>query len=111
MTPTERDYGFKEGKVGRSKVKGARTSAALFPANSQEATIHIYRKAMADNMDKIDFDLYEEHKREFTAKFRAYAQVSIGMELHRGQVYRVRFNGDPQYPKIESIVEEVPKGS
>jgi ribonuclease HI len=109
--PWERDHGFKEGKVGRSKVKGGRSSAALFPANSQEAIIHIYRKSMVSDVDKIDFDLYEQQKCGFSGKFRAYAEITIGMELHRGHAYRVRFNDDPHYPRIENIVEEVPKES
>jgi ribonuclease HI len=107
--PWHRDHGFKEGKVGRSKVKGARTSAVLFPANGQEAIIHVYRKSMVKNVDKIDFDLHEEQQHRFVGKFRAYAELEIGLELHRGHAYRVRFNGDPHYPKIESIVGEVPK--
>lgn len=109
--PWERDYGFKEGKVGRSKVKGARTAAALFPASRQEAIVHIYRKSLVHNVGKIDFDLYGERQHEFVGKFRAYAEIEIGAELHRGHIYRVRFNGDPQYPRIESIVGEVPKES
>jgi ribonuclease HI len=108
--PRKRDFGFKEGKVGRSKVKGAQTSAALFPANGQEAIIHIYRKSMVNQVDKIDFDLYGKQC-GFTGKFRAYAEVEIGVELHRGHVYRVRFNNDPHYPRVESIVGEVPKDS
>jgi ribonuclease HI len=107
--PSECDFGFKEGKVGRSKVKGTRTSAALFPASGQEAIIHIYRTNMVKKVDKIDFDLYAEQNREFAGKFRAYAEGTIGADLHRGHIYRVCFNNDPHYPKIECIVGEVPK--
>jgi len=109
--PLERDYGFKEGKVGRSKARGAGTSAALFPADGQEAIIHIYRTSTISGEDKIDFNLYEEHRHDFAGKYRAYAEVNIGAELHRGHVYRVRFNQNPQYPRIEGIIGEIPKGS
>jgi len=109
--PWERDFGFKEGKVGRSKVRGPGTSAALFPADGQEAIIHIYRTSTISGEDKIDFNLYEEHRHDFAGKYRAYAEVNIGAELHRGHVYRVRFNQNPQYPRIEGIIGEIPKGS
>ena len=108
---TERDFGFKEGKVGRSKLKGVKRSAALLPAEGQEAVIHISRTSMVNRIDKIDFDLYAEDKREFTDKFRAYTDASIAAQLHRGHVYRVRFNRDPNYPRIEWIIEEIPKSS
>jgi ribonuclease HI len=107
--PWERDFGFRHGKVGRSKTKGGRTAAVLFPAKSQEGIIHVYRKNLVGDVDRVDFDLYEEAKRAFTGKFRAYADVRLGLELHRGHVYKVRFNDLPQYPQIELIIEEVAK--
>jgi ribonuclease HI len=109
--PWESDHGFHEGKVGRSKVKGKRTSAALFPAKGQQAIIHIYRTNLVSKVDKIDFDLYSEEKREFTGKFRAYSDAIVASDLHRGHFYRVRFNDDPAYPRIESIVEYLSKES
>jgi len=103
--PLEKDYGFRAGKVGRSKVKGARTSAILFVGKGQEAIIHVYRKTLIQSVDRIDFDLYGETQRGFVGKYRAYAEINIGMEL------RVRFNCDQQYPKIEDVLAEIPIGS
>jgi len=110
-TPWERDYGFKEGKVGKSKMRHGRTAAQLFPAMSQSAIVHIYRKTLVSGIDRIDFDLYSEQARSFVGKFRAYADVTLGLNLHRGHAYRVWFNNDKNYPKIESIAEEIGKGT
>ncbi len=41
--PTETDWGFRGGKVGRSKSKSKRASI-LFPAQGQQEVINIYRK-------------------------------------------------------------------
>jgi ribonuclease HI len=104
--PSETDWGFRPGKVARSKitVKGA---SAPFPASGQEAVICIYRKSSVGKTDhKIFFHIYSEEKRELTGKFRAYAKAAEDGELHRSHFYRVRFNSNPRYPIIESVVEE-----
>jgi ribonuclease HI len=107
--PWERDFGFRGGKVGRSKVKSARASAILFPASGQEAIIHVYRSRLVGGEGKIDFDVYSEAKREFEQKCTGYARLELSAELHRGHVYRVRFNENPQYPVIEEIKLEILK--
>ena len=107
--PWERDYGFRGGKVGRSKVKGGRTLATLFTASGQDAVIHVYRNRIVGGEGRVYFDVYSEEKREFTQKCTAYARLDIAADLHRGHVYRVRFNDNPQYPIIEEIRGEVQK--
>lgn len=107
--PWKRDYGFREGKIGRSKVKQGRTAASLFVAKGQKAVVHAYRKVLVKGVDRIDFDLYDETKATFISKCRAYAELSLGVELQRGHVYKVRFNDVRQYPRIEVIIEEIPK--
>jgi ribonuclease HI len=107
--PWERDFGFRGGKVGRSKVKDARTSATLFAASGQEVVIHIYWSRVVGQQGKVNFNVYSEAKREFMEKYTGYARLDLAAELHRGHVYRVRFNDNPRYPVIEEITEEVQK--
>ena len=108
--PWERDFGFRGGKVGRSNVKGVRTSATLFAASGQEdVVIHIYRSRVVGGEGKIDFGVYSEAKKEFVEKCTGYARLNLAADLHRGHVYRVRFNDNSRYPIIEEIKEEVPK--
>jgi len=105
--PTERDRGYRSGKVGRTnnKVPGAST---LFPAAGQEAVVRVYQTvAFARGENKIKFQLFSETQRDFFEKFVAYAPPEIGATLHRHHVYRVRFNSNAKYPVIEAIVEEL----
>lgn len=106
-SPTETDWGFRAGKVGRSKAKSKRAST-LFPAQGQEVVINIYRKRLPGKTeDKIYFDLFSEADKEFTAKYHAFTTAVIAMDLHRGNCYRVHFNNDPKHPVIESILGHV----
>jgi len=106
-TPLQRDEGFREGKIGRSKFKSPGASV-LFPARGQEARIHVYRSGLVKKTDhKIFFNLYSEERQEFVDKFLAYAKPEQAIDLHRGHSYKVRFNENPRYPLIEFVVEEV----
>jgi hypothetical protein len=80
---------------------------SLFSANGQESIIHIDGTNEAG--DKIVFDLYAQRNRKFTGKFSAHAEANVGADLHRGHFYRVRFNDDAHYPRIERVIQEVPK--
>ena len=105
--PFGTDWGFRPGKIGRSKsvTKGA---SNLFPARGQEIVIRVYRSGfVGKSVHKIFFDLYSEDKKEFAEKFRAYAEPVQAAELHRGHCYRVRFNDNPKYPVIESVIQEL----
>jgi hypothetical protein len=57
--------------------------------------------------NKIRFVVFSEEKRQFLEKCYAYASPEIGVGLHSGHSYRVRFGDKPKYPVIEAIIEEV----
>jgi ribonuclease HI len=105
--PTNVDWGFSTGKIGRSK-NNTKKAARLFPAAGQEPIIRIYHSGIARrNIQIFKFQVYDEAKRDFFEKFEAYAEASIGNELHRMHVYRVRMNDVQRYPKILEILEEL----
>jgi hypothetical protein len=106
-TPSRSDRGFREGKVGRSKVRSP-SASVLFPACGQEVRIYVYRSGLVKRTDhKIFFNLYSEERQEFVGKFLAYAKPEQAFHLHRGHSYNARFNDNPKYPLIEVVVEEV----
>jgi ribonuclease HI len=101
------DRGFRSGKVGRQKIKLA-GAASLFPAKGQVAVISPYRSVVVGKSEnKIRFLLYSDHAQAYVDKHYAYASPEIGLQLHRGHAYRVRFGCEPKYPIIEELVEEV----
>lgn len=105
--PWEIDRGFRPGKVARSKI-AVRGASILFPACGQEAVIWVYRSALPRKAEHtIFFHRFSEEKQEFVDKFRAYANPAQAAELHRSHSYRVRFNSNPQYPVITSVLEQV----
>jgi hypothetical protein len=79
----------------------------LFSANGQEAIIRIGSTNGVGN--NIVFDLYARQNRKFTGKFCAHAEANIAAHLHQGNFYSVRFNNDAHYPRIERVIQEVPK--
>lgn len=104
----DRDYGYSRGVISRSKVKGA---ASRFPANGQSAVIRPYRKNVmrrAAGENKVRFDLYSEQSQSYTESYYAFALPAVAGELHRQNLYRVRFNADPNYPQIDEIIEPIP---
>jgi len=100
-----RDAGYKRGKVSPSKVRGA---AKSFSACGQTVVVRPYRKdAPQRTENKIRFDLYDEATRCFTEKYYAFASDALTADLHRQHLYRVKFDNNPDYPKIEEIIEEI----
>jgi ribonuclease HI len=105
LTPSRVDRGFRQGKIGKSKIKGG--SSTVFPATGQEQLIRVYKTAMVGKTGhKVIFDVVDEDTREFREKCRAYATAKLINELHRGHTYRVRFNDDSKNPLILAILEE-----
>lgn len=105
--PTQVDRGFQAGKIGRSKNNTGK-AARMFPAAGEELVIRIYKTESVNRGEqKIKFQTFSEEKLDFFDKYMAYADSSIGNELHRQNVYRVRMNDVPQYPQIEEILEEL----
>jgi ribonuclease HI len=105
--PTHIDWGFNTGKIGRSKNNTGK-AAKLFPAAGQELIIRIYHSAIARrNIQIFKFQVFDEARGDFFEKFEAYAIPSVGNELHRGHIYRVRMNRLLRYPNIVEILEEV----
>lgn len=106
--PFETDRGFRSGKIGRTRTKVA-GAAALFPAAGQDADILVYQTSTysrAGDENKIKFQAFSESRNDFDGKYAAYATSEVGALLHRGRVYRVRFNTEPKYPKIVAVTEE-----
>jgi ribonuclease HI len=101
------DWGFRPGKVARSKV-GGKSAAAAFPASGQEVAISIYRKQLSGKTEnKVFFHVYSEEDQQLVGKFRAYAALELDLDLHRGHTYKVRFNSNPRNPTIEAVIQEV----
>ena len=99
------DRGFKHGNISRSMVKG--TTATRFPAQGQLVVVRPYRKnAMGKDEDKIRFDVFSEETQRYTESCYAFATPAVTADLHRQHLYRVRFNGNPQYPQIVELIEE-----
>ena len=104
------DRGFKPGSVARSMVTGA--AATRFPAQGQLAVIRPYRKnVMGKGENKIRFDVFSEETQSYSESCYAFATPAMAADLHRQHLYRVRFNGNPQYPQIVHIIEEVAPAS
>jgi ribonuclease HI len=104
--PTKPDRGFRQGKVGRSKITGGASS--LYPAKGQDGVIRIYRSALLRKTEhKAYFDVFDEGNQIFVEKCTAYPSAAIAEELHRGHSYRVRFNSDLKHPQIVEILEEI----
>jgi ribonuclease HI len=102
---TDVDRGFKPGTVARSMVDGV---AMRFPARGQSAAIRPYRKnLMGSGEEKVRFDVFSEEIQAYVESCYAYTEPTVAAELHRQHGYRVRFNDDPNYPRILEILEEV----
>jgi ribonuclease HI len=106
--PWRHDWGFREGKVGRSKVMN-KSASQPFPAAGQEATIRIYRHGIIGRAKepKFLFDFLSESEQQFISKYHAYTTPELAFHLHRGHTYRVRFSADPKYPQIVEIMREI----
>lgn len=101
-----KDRGFNQGKIGRSRG-GEAAAAKLFPASGETLRIRVYQTiAVSRNEQKVKFQTYLESASDFVEKFVAYADAEIGNQLHRQNVYVVRMNSLPQYPRIAEILGE-----
>jgi ribonuclease HI len=104
-SPTHVDWGLPKGKIGRSKNNDGK-AARLYPAAGQSPIICPYKSDSARrDIQRFKFQVYDEVRKDFFEKYEAYATVAIGNELHRGNMYHVRMNDVPRYPRILEIVE------
>jgi len=69
--------------------------------------IRVYRSGLVGRTGyKVIFETYDDKQIKFACKFSAFANTpELASELHRGHVYRVRFNQEPRNPQIVEIVE------
>jgi ribonuclease HI len=108
--PTHVDWGFPKGKIGRSK-NNVKSAARLYPAAGQEIIIRPYQSGTARRgLERYKFQVYDEVRKDFFEKFEAYVSASIGGDLHRQNVYRVRMNDVPRFPQIVEILEKLKEG-
>jgi ribonuclease HI len=104
--PSKPDRGFRSGKVGKSQKPGMASSP--FPAKGQAQVIRIYKSSLIGKSGhKIYFDVFDEQSGEYHEKCTCYVPDSFINELHRGHVYRVKFNADDKCPMVLAIVEEL----
>jgi hypothetical protein len=102
--PSYVDYGFKKGKIGRSK-NNSKKSAQLYPAAGQTPIIRPYKSDMASReIQLFKFEVWDDSRKLFFDKFQAYTDNAIGNEIHRQNVYQVRMNDIPKYPQIIEIL-------
>jgi hypothetical protein len=57
--------------------------------------------------NRISFNIFVEGSQTYEAKFYAFTTPTMSADLHRWHCYRVRFNDDPNYPRILERIEEV----
>ena len=105
--PAHVDWGFRSGKVGRSRNNSGK-AGKLYPAAGQEIVVLIYHSVGAGKgVQLFKFQEFDEVRKDFFEKFQAYACPEIGNNLRRGNAYRIRMNDLPRYPQIVEIVEEL----
>jgi ribonuclease HI len=104
------DIGYRPGKVSRHRTE-ERGAATLFPARGQEVIIRVYSHTIAAKTDcKVSFTVFSEQAKKFTDKHVAYVLENDKGEIHRHRCYRVRFNGNQNYPifQIIELLENCP---
>jgi ribonuclease HI len=100
------DRGYRPGAVCRSLVKDG--TAEPYPAQGQSEVIRPYaKKIMFRGENRISFNIFVEVTETYESKFYVFATPAMAADLHRGHGYRVRFNDDPNYPRILERIEEV----
>jgi ribonuclease HI len=101
-----KDRGLVVGKVGRAKIKGPST---LFPATNQVVVVHIVgsRTVGPTRENRFVVEIFDESTRMYLSKHVAYCTPEIGAQLHRRRGFRVQMNGDPKYPQMIQVLEEV----
>jgi len=102
------DFGYRSGDIARTKLGGSATS---FPANGQGEINRVYRKDMVDRGKriryKIRFEAFPAERRGFRATHFAYIPPDMEDRLHRNHSYLVRLNNNPNYPNIETVIDEI----
>lgn len=107
LAPTRVDWGYRDGKIGRSKNNPGK-AARIFPASGEELVIRVYgSKIVRRPEQKVKFQTRSQDSEDFVDKYLAYASSTVGAELHRHHVYRVRMNNNPGYPQIVEVIEEL----
>ena len=100
------DRGYRPGAVCRSLVLSG--IAQSYPAKGQTDVIRPYaKKIMFRGENRISFNIFVDGTQTYEAKFYAFATPAMSTDLHRWHCYRVRFNDDPNYPRILERIEEV----
>lgn len=107
LSPVFVDRGFNSGKLGRSK-NSVKKAARLYPAAGQTTILRLYHSKMARRgVEIFKVQEFDESQKDFFEKFEVYAISSIGQDLHRQHIYRVRMNHISRFPQIEEILEEL----
>lgn len=101
-----KDRGLVVGKVGSAKIKGPST---LFPAANQVIVVHIVgsRTVGPTRENRFVVEIFDEGTHIYISKHVVYCTPEIGAQLHRRRGFRVQMNGDPKYPQIIQVLEEV----
>jgi ribonuclease HI len=108
-SPQFKDDGYKPGKIGRTRNNSGK-AAKMYATTKREVIILIYRtKIVTRDTQKVVFQTYCESRRDFFDKYWAQADNAIANSLHRGNVFLVRMNDQPQNPRILSILASLDK--
>jgi tetratricopeptide (TPR) repeat protein len=78
------------------------------PSDMMRPSFHIFRLVGKTEENRLKFEMYDEATQQCGAKFFAYAEPSVGGELHRHHAYRVRMSNNPKYPQILAVLAEIP---
>ncbi len=100
------DRGFVVGKIGRAKIKG---TATMFPAANQVLIVRIVgsKTVGPTRENRFVFEVFDENTSTCLSKHFAYCTPATGAQLHRQRGFRVRMNGNTDYPQILDVMEEV----
>jgi ribonuclease HI len=101
------DRGLVVGKIGRAKIKG---TATMFPAANQVLVVRIVGSKTVGRLreNRFVFEVFDENTSTYISKHFAYCAPVTGAQLHRQRGFRVRMNGNNDYPQILDVIEEVP---
>jgi len=102
---SRKDFGFRVGKLGRSKTPGTNESTML-PAKGQTELVHVYwtRRVGLDDECQVHFDLYSKKVRGFVSQHYAYAATEdIANAFKRGNCFEATFGLSLTYSKIERL--------
>src|SRR5215475_11782973 len=100
------DRGLIVGKIGRAKIKGNTT---MFCAANQVLVIRVVgsKTVGPSRENRFVFEVFDEDTNTYVSKHFAYCTADIGAQLHRQRGFRVRMNGNADYPQILEVIQEV----